>query len=265
MQDFFKSGKTVIYVSHNLSSVKQLCTRAVLMHKGEMLLTGSPDLIINQYHKLIYDGIEKESENQIVQEIKELGLNSTRVALLEDQLNKKIVTKVVEPIKKTVVQEFYDSEFISKNKHEKKIKNISIEEYGIRKKGEPDYINNLLWGNDYEIEMIVRFHELSKDIRFGFVLYDHAYNELNSYFFPQHSGTISEAHIGDCYCVKAKFHCFLSDAVFGLRLEVRSLENGVERAISYISDALLIKSHGNPSTNGDVNFFSNIELREVCV
>jgi lipopolysaccharide transport system ATP-binding protein len=44
-----KEGRTVLFVSHNLSTVKQLCTRAVLLFSGKLTYDGTPTETVTQY------------------------------------------------------------------------------------------------------------------------------------------------------------------------------------------------------------------------
>ena len=44
-----EEGRTVLFVSHNLSSVRQLCSRAILLEKGGLVLDGIPSAAIAAY------------------------------------------------------------------------------------------------------------------------------------------------------------------------------------------------------------------------
>lgn len=44
-----KEGRTVLFVSHNMAAVTQLCNSAVLLSKGSVETTGTPDAVIRQY------------------------------------------------------------------------------------------------------------------------------------------------------------------------------------------------------------------------
>ena len=44
-----KEGRTVLFVSHNMSAVRNLCTRAMLLVNGKMKTEGLPDDVINDY------------------------------------------------------------------------------------------------------------------------------------------------------------------------------------------------------------------------
>ena len=49
MEDVANQGRTVLFVSHNLGSIRQLCDRCILLGKGRVQTEGSPDEVIRQY------------------------------------------------------------------------------------------------------------------------------------------------------------------------------------------------------------------------
>lgn len=44
-----KEGRTVLFVSHNLSSIRALCKRAILLREGKLVASGHPDTVIRKY------------------------------------------------------------------------------------------------------------------------------------------------------------------------------------------------------------------------
>lgn len=44
-------GKTMVFVTHSLDSVRQLCNRAVWLHNGEIKIDGKPEEVIEEYLK----------------------------------------------------------------------------------------------------------------------------------------------------------------------------------------------------------------------
>jgi lipopolysaccharide transport system ATP-binding protein len=44
-----REGRTVLFVSHNMTAVKSLCTRALMMEKGQIALDGAVDEVVNRY------------------------------------------------------------------------------------------------------------------------------------------------------------------------------------------------------------------------
>jgi len=48
-----KKNMSIIYVSHNLNSIKVLCDRAILLNKGNIVEVGMPEQVTNSYNFLI--------------------------------------------------------------------------------------------------------------------------------------------------------------------------------------------------------------------
>lgn len=49
MGDEAKGGKTVLYVSHNMATIRNLCTRCVVLDKGRIIFDGEPEKAIEKY------------------------------------------------------------------------------------------------------------------------------------------------------------------------------------------------------------------------
>ena len=49
MSDIANDGRTILFVSHNMAAVANLCTRAILLQKGRLLMEGTPDDVIRTY------------------------------------------------------------------------------------------------------------------------------------------------------------------------------------------------------------------------
>lgn len=49
-----RTGKTILFVSHDTSAVKSLCDRAILMDHGRVVERGSPEMVVNKYLQLFY-------------------------------------------------------------------------------------------------------------------------------------------------------------------------------------------------------------------
>ena len=58
MQDLRGEGRTVLFVSHDLTSVRQLCTRALLLNRGRVVDDGAPAEITRQYERMYQEGVE---------------------------------------------------------------------------------------------------------------------------------------------------------------------------------------------------------------
>lgn len=44
-----KTGRTVLFVSHNMDAIKNLCTRAIWLDQGKLIMDGSPNKVVSEY------------------------------------------------------------------------------------------------------------------------------------------------------------------------------------------------------------------------
>lgn len=58
---FIANGVTLLFVSHDASLVKRLCSRALLLDHGRLLYEGKPNDVVNLYSKLSVDGNTAET------------------------------------------------------------------------------------------------------------------------------------------------------------------------------------------------------------
>lgn len=101
-----KNGKAVLFVSHNMKSVKRLCNRGILLESGKIKYNGTPDEVINSYlnetNSLIIDGVVPEtlerkfaSREVLITEIALLNQENEKVSqlLFRQQIRFKVSVK----------------------------------------------------------------------------------------------------------------------------------------------------------------------------
>ena len=49
MQGVARQGRTILFVSHNMSAIQQLCTKAILLHQGSIQKSGEPAEVVGDY------------------------------------------------------------------------------------------------------------------------------------------------------------------------------------------------------------------------
>jgi ABC-type polysaccharide/polyol phosphate transport system ATPase subunit len=52
IREFFTNGKTILFVSHSMDSVKKLCNRAILLHNGQLMMDGDPKAVVDKYFEV---------------------------------------------------------------------------------------------------------------------------------------------------------------------------------------------------------------------
>ena len=63
-EEFKKQGKTILFVTHDMGSVKKYCDRAILLHHGEKIEEGSPAEIIDIYKKVLVNQYDTEDSKE---------------------------------------------------------------------------------------------------------------------------------------------------------------------------------------------------------
>ena len=56
MNQFKAEGKTIVFVSHDLNTVKELCQRAILLNEGQIVTVGDTEQVINDYRAMLQKG-----------------------------------------------------------------------------------------------------------------------------------------------------------------------------------------------------------------
>ncbi|HEY4280461.1 MAG TPA: Wzt carbohydrate-binding domain-containing protein, partial [Conexibacter sp.] len=57
-------GKTIVFVTHDMSAVERFCDRAMLMEKGKMVEIGAPRDVARAYNQLNFSGVVHEPAEQ---------------------------------------------------------------------------------------------------------------------------------------------------------------------------------------------------------
>lgn len=109
MNDVSKNGRTILYVSHQLSTVSNLCKKAILLNKGELHSIGNSATIIDNYFKIDshrknsffrntnhnlkneFVILEVKTINQIGEEVEEYLFNQSIVLQIKIEVNEYLI------------------------------------------------------------------------------------------------------------------------------------------------------------------------------
>lgn len=103
-----KEGRTVLFVSHNMSAIQQLCKKSVLLNKGELLAFDTTQKIVKKYQEdsksafeikeSIFSLLDIKVYGQIIEELVKIGGKMTiDISLkLNENLNTQIGVEVVD-------------------------------------------------------------------------------------------------------------------------------------------------------------------------
>lgn len=71
-EEFKKAGKTILFVSHDLSSISKYCDRVILLNKGHKEAEGTPKAIVDLYKKILTGNSDNDEEVEAQADNKEI-------------------------------------------------------------------------------------------------------------------------------------------------------------------------------------------------
>ena len=194
-EEFKQMGKTILFVSHDLSSIAKYCDRVVLLNKGVKLGEGSPKEMIDTYKQVLVGQYQAPEEETVLQS--ENSGNSGENSADSDESTENNVenpaqtdTKEKEPEVNAAKEETIDSGK-SEEENKKIIQNLGVNEkaleYGNRdgeitefymtdKKG--IQTSAIIKGEEFTLHMKVKFNQDVPAPIFAFTIKDKHETEI---------------------------------------------------------------------------------------
>ena len=89
MEEFREKGKTIIFVSHDMTLVKRLCQRVIYLKRGGEVLEGTPEQMVNLYMKNVYGlGKAQSSEFNVSVTEQEDEISKTHANIIDENENR---------------------------------------------------------------------------------------------------------------------------------------------------------------------------------
>ena len=179
-EEFKERGKTILLVSHDLSSISKYCDRVILLNKGNKVSEGSPKVVVDEYKKILAnksEGVETETKEEAID--------------TPDQ----------------EVQNEQNGKFSIKNNWSKSFPlNPEFIEYGTGKAEILDFLIRDCNGNitnliekdtEFEIEMKVKFHDVVSEPIFAYTIKDIRGTDLTGTNTMYENAPVREMHKDD--------------------------------------------------------------------
>ncbi|HEV7253779.1 MAG TPA: ABC transporter ATP-binding protein [Mesorhizobium sp.] len=165
-------GGTILFVSHGAQSIVQLCTRAVLIDRGEKILEGRPKAVVSQYQRLI--NLSGEQALAAREEIRALGVlavppTPTGEAAAPEGKPGAVAAQAAQAPPRDSGMERFDPNFLPQStvvyeSHGAIISNPRL----LNSRGEP--VNTIEIGREYTYTFNVRFQVDARDVGFGMMV-----------------------------------------------------------------------------------------------
>jgi lipopolysaccharide transport system ATP-binding protein len=243
MEEFFSSGKTIIFITHNARSVLEICSRALLIHKGEMLIEGHPEIVIRQYRRLLGDKISKEEEGALLEEIRLLNQDKDlKIKKYKKQKkNKNLYNRLEHDLPEINKQEaFYLETFKSKSQKSSKKKKVDITSYAIFTEDDKE-VNHLVSGELYKIKFTAKFHESVEKVQLGCMIYNEKSYNITGHFDPSSVYPVQQVLGHEELKYESCFFAALKPGIYGIQFVVKGLLAEKIGNVSTLRDGILFK------------------------
>lgn len=179
-EEFKERGKTILLVSHDLSSISKYCDRVILLNKGNKVSEGSPKVVVDEYKKILAnksEGVETET--------KEEAIDTPDQEVQNEQTGKF-------SIKNNWSKSFpLNPEFIEYGTGKAEILDLLIRDCN-------GNITNLIEKDtEFEIEMKVKFHDAVSEPIFAYTIKDIRGTDLTGTNTMYENAPVREMHKDD--------------------------------------------------------------------
>jgi len=135
---------TVLYVSHNIASIKAICERSILLESGRIIMNGESQDVVNTYFKEQVGSQQKVAQKQlVVPEIKKINDKDLSLNYNRDVFLKKASFDRVQNGK----AEFYNVQLLDENEN---------------------IVNRISYGQRVILRLIIQFNENIEKIGCGY-------------------------------------------------------------------------------------------------
>ncbi len=242
-------GATILFVSHSANQVVDICDRAILLDRGELLYDGQPRRAVNCYHRLLYTPAATVSDfRDSLLEARRSGVEpmEERVASGEEL--------AADPIG-SPDEEHYNPDLVPKSTVSYEARGAHIRDVRITTPaGQP--VNMLVTGRRYQIRFHVDFTESAWQVAAGTRIKTITGVELGGASTIHTDRMIEHVRAGTRLEVSHEFECRLMDGTYFINAGVSSLNEGERAWMHRQVDAsmfMVIPARGHYS-NGPVDF-----------
>lgn len=235
-EEFKQDGKTILFVSHDLSAISRYCDRAILLNQGDKVYEGTPKEAIDIYKKVLVDQFHKGSGTADAAKAEgEMAASGQRGEKL---------WKAQFPVNPSLVE--YGE------------KNAEIIDYGLYdEKGLPS--SNFIKGTQFTVKMRIRARETVLEPIFAFTIKNLKGIEICGTNTTMEKVPIETMHDGDEHVVAFTQKIDLQGGEYLLSLGCTGYQDGMFRVFHRLYDVISLTVVSSRDT---VGFY---DMNSTCV
>jgi len=251
MEQLFHSGCTVLFVSHSTGQVNEICTKAILIDAGEIILEGSPKFVTISYDKFLFN--KPEERDKIRQELMILNRQKIKesIPLGPSRVPQKVDSSLFDASESFDISEtlnnkscIHESVFLPEFQTGSKIinRNVNIDLFDLHISTIDGNKVNYLFPNEYYyLDYSIKFDEDVEKIVLACVFKTEKGQVLSGVRYPATGKTLDKVMKSAVFSVKLKFKCSFLPGNYYIDIGVITYEEGEKRILFAEYDALVFK------------------------
>lgn len=265
IEDIRDEGGTILFVSHGAQTIVQLCDRAMLFDRGELILEGQPKAVVSQYQRFV--NLVGDEVEPVRDRIKAMNAQLS-VGSKHADLQGRTDTPTPKPTSDGRLEDdesWFDPNLSSPSKVEYESRGASIRDVEIVTQ-DGRRVNNLLSGGKYIYQYVVDFSKDVENVGFGMMIKTPQGFGLGggaTDFTP--TLRLQRAEAGTCYQVRFELVWHLNPGTYFLNAGVTGTSAGNHNYTHRLLDALAFRilplDHSIPT--GLVNFQPTAQYTRV--
>jgi lipopolysaccharide transport system ATP-binding protein len=260
------AGATVLFVSHAPSTVLELCNRAILLDRGELLAMGSPKHVISRYQKMLYAPANMAASIRArFQQEMALSRHGVNDVALEKpsvgQVGKGEASPLPPSIDDVAEEAYLDLGLVPQSTVRFATHGATIEDPRIETAG-GQRVNVLKPGGEFFYTYLVRFDRAAVSVTFGMLIKTVSGVELGGATSATQADAVEVVEAGALVKVRFKFRCLLAPGTYFLNAGVRGKVEEEETFLDRVIDAAIFRVPPDPGrlATGFVDFHVRPEV-----
>jgi lipopolysaccharide transport system ATP-binding protein len=229
IEELKSNGTSILFVSHSILQIVELCDHALLLEQGERLLFHQPLKVARAYQKMIYAPVDEYK--RLLQQYRRLDQTG------EETVNSEGV-KIEIPDPDTQPSNFYDPGLVPTTTEVYPIQGAEIRSFRILD-SDRHPVNVLTLGESYQFEVSGRFLENCESVYFGFHIRALSGVIVTGQRHPEPQSFIKQVHAGENFRVTYRLKMILLPGVYFIGTGVWSMYEPT--CLHRVMDALMFR------------------------
>jgi lipopolysaccharide transport system ATP-binding protein len=234
-------GCTVLFVSHAAGTVIELCDRAILLDRGEVLADGAPKGVISRYQRMLYAPADR------VAELRELMKLEYRGGEITDSAQPQSESAQISAVAKTKHdnEAYFDDGLRSQSEVVYPSQGAVIDDPHLETT-DGRRVNVVNAGERYVYTYRVRFEHGATAVRFGMLIKSLTGVEIAGSVSATSENAIEWVEAGMSFIVRFEFSCDLAGGVYFMNAGVSGRLGEEETYLDRRVDALIFRVMSPP-------------------